>query len=207
MDLDSVPVEVYGHQPGAAYNGHYRLRCYHPLVLHGSLGDFLGARLRPGNAHTADGGLAFALPRLRWAKRRARRLWLRVDAGFPEPEFLQGVEAEGIRYVSRVKTNAVLKRMAEPHLTRPPGRPPKEGRTWLHELSYAAGSWDKERRVVLVVLERPDVTETEDGTVQHRLLLDHFFLLTNAPEEEVGGEELLERYRGRGRAEKDFGDW
>ena len=46
------------------------------------------------------------------------------DAGFPEPEFLQGVEAEGIRYVARLRTNERLKRRAEPHLTRPPGRPP-----------------------------------------------------------------------------------
>ncbi len=207
VDLDSVPVEVHGHQPGAAYNGHYRVRCYHPLVLHWSLGDFLGARLRPGNAHTADGGLAFALPRLRWAKRRARRLWLRVDAGFPAPDFLQGVEAEGIRYVARLRTNDVLKRKAAPYLTRPPGRPPREGRTWTHELRYGAKSWERERRVVLVVLERPDIVEKDDGTVQHRLLLDHFFLLTNASEEEVPAEELLERYRGRGRAEKDFGDW
>ena len=32
VDMDSLPIEVHGHQPGTAYNGHYRLRCYHPLV-------------------------------------------------------------------------------------------------------------------------------------------------------------------------------
>jgi hypothetical protein len=53
--------------------------------------------------------------------------------------------------------------------------------------------------VVLVVLERPG----EQG----HLFLEHFFLLTNARPEEVPAEELLERYRGRGGAEKDFGDW
>lgn len=59
---------------------------------------------------------------------------------------------------------------------------------------------------MLVVTEHPDIVENDDGTVQHRLLLDQFFLLTKAPEEEVPAEEFLERYRGRGRAEKDFGD-
>ena len=33
VDLDSVPVEVHGYQPGSAYKGHYRMRCYHPLVV------------------------------------------------------------------------------------------------------------------------------------------------------------------------------
>ncbi|MFB6368079.1 MAG: transposase, partial [Gemmatimonadota bacterium] len=133
VDLDSLPLEVHGHQPGTAFNPHYGMRCYHPLLVRWSRGDLLGARLRPGNAHTADGGLAFALPILRWAKRRTRRLWLRADAGFPEPEFLKGVEAEGVRYVARLRTNDRLKRRADPHLTRPPGRPPKKPREWLHE--------------------------------------------------------------------------
>lgn len=207
LDLDSLPFEVHGHQPGAAYSGHYRCRCYHPLVLHWERGDFLAARLRPGNAHTADGAFDFALPTIRWARQRARSVWLRIDAGFPSPSFLQGVEAEGIRYVARLRTNQRLARMAEPHLRRPPGRPPKEGRTWFHEFRYQAGTWERERRVVLVVLERPHKTETEDGTLQERLFLEHFFLLTNAPIEEVGAEELLARYRRRGSAEKDFGDW
>ncbi|HLS00517.1 MAG TPA: hypothetical protein VK054_00825, partial [Beutenbergiaceae bacterium] len=52
---------------------------------------------------------------------------------------------------------------------------------------------------VLVVLERP-------GEQQH-LFLDHFFLVTNAPADEMDGVALLECYRGRGRAEKDFGEW
>lgn len=199
LDLDSLAVEVHGHQPGTAYNDHFRCRCYHPLVLHWNRGDFLAARLRPGNAHTADGALDFALPAIRWARQRVRRLWLRIDAGFPSAEFLDAVEAEGLRYVARVRTNPVLERKAAPYVTRPPGRPPKDGRTWTHELTYRAGTWSRERRIVLVVTERP-------GDQGH-LFLDHFFLLTNAPEEEVPAEEVMERYRRRGRAEKDFGDW
>jgi len=195
-------------QPGSEYNGHYGIRCYHPLVLHcEELGDFLAAILRPGNVHTADGAFEFALDGIRWARQRARSVWLRADAGFPSPEFLRRLEAQGVSYVMRLRTNERLKRMAAPLVKRPPGRPPKEGRTWFHELRYRAESWERERRVVLVVVERPDVTEGEDGAVQHRLLLEHFFLLTNVSEEQASAAELLERYRGRGRAEKEFGDW
>jgi len=62
----------------------------------------------------------------------------------------------------------------------------------------ASGTWHTPRRVVLVVLERPGD--------QGELFLDHFFLLTNAPAEEMDGFQLLERYRGRGDAERDFGE-
>lgn len=199
LDLDSLPIEVHGHQPGSAYNGHYRLRCYHPLVLRSEHGDFLAGRLREGNAHTATGGLDFILPPLRHLKQFAGQLWLRVDAGFPAEDFLSVLETEDVRYMARIRSNSALERLAAPYLTRPAGRPPKEGRLWIHELRYRAGTWSRERRVVLVVLERPD-------TQQH-LFLDHFFLVTNAPAEEVDGTTLLERYRERGRAEKDFGEW
>jgi hypothetical protein len=199
IDLDSLPIEVFGEQPGSVYNGHYGMRCYHPLVVSWDRGDYLGAQLRAGNVHTADGGLEFVMPILAWAQAHAVRVWLRMDAGFPEPSLLSQLEAEGIHYVARLRGNAVLQRMAEPYLQRPPGRPPPEGRTWLHELEYQACSWEVPRRIVLVVLERPG----EQG----HLFLDHFFLLTSAPVQEESAAALLERYRQRGKAEKDFGEW
>lgn len=197
VDLDSFPHEVHGHQPGTAYNGHYRMRCFHPIVASLDGRYFLGGRLREGNVHTADGGLEFALPILLWLRKLIPRLWLRADAGFPAPDFLERLETEGIPYVCRLRSNSVLERKAAPFLRRPPGRPPAEGRTWFHELRYQAGSWDQERRVVLVVLERPDE--------QQHLFLDHFFLLTSASPDEESAPDLLQRYRQRGTAESDFG--
>lgn len=199
LDLDSVPEEVHGAQPGSAWNGHYGMRCYHPLVLRWDQGDFLAAELREGNAHTADGALAFVIPAVLWAKRQAERVWLRMDAGFPEDELLSTLEDEGVFYVARLRGNARLERLAAPHLKRPAGRPPAAGRVWTHELTYQAARWERPRRVVLVVLERPDA--------QGELFLDHFFLLTNVSTTEVDGAALLERYRQRGEAEREFGDW
>lgn len=198
LDLDSLPREVFGHQPGSAWNGHYRMRCYHPLMVRSEWGDYLGAKLRPGNVHTADGGLAFVLPILRRARNWAEQVWLRADAGFPEPELLETLEEEGFLYVARLKTNAVLERLAAPRLALPHGPAAGEERVWTHELSYRAGSWTHPRRVVLVVVER--------SREQGELFLDHFFLLSNASVA-ISGDALLERYRQRGTAEKDFGDW
>lgn len=200
LDLDSLPREVFGHQPGSEWNGHYRMRCYHPLVVRAEWGDYLGGKLRPGNAHTADGGLAFVLPILRRARRWAEVVWLRMDAGFPAPELLDTLEAEGFLYVARLKTNAALERLAAPFLALPlpPGATADEERVWTYELSYQAKSWTHARRVVLVIVEHP----REQG----ELFRDHFFLLSNASVA-ISGPALLERYRRRGTAEKDFGDW
>lgn len=197
LDLDSLPVVVHGHQPGSAYNGHYRVHCYHPVLLRSARGYYLAARLRPGNAHTADGGLEFALPVIRNVQQWARQVWLRMDAGFPEPKLLRALEEEDVRYVARVRGNRKLQKLAAPHIDQVLQRPvPATERMTLVELRYQAGSWQHARRVVLVMIERPG-----------ELFLDHFFLLTNAPASEVGGDALLERYRGRGEAEKDFGEW
>jgi len=195
LDLDSVPYEVHGHQPGSARNRYYGMRCYHPLVMRSEQGDYLGAKLRPGNVHTADGGLQFALPILHRARGWAEQVWLRIDAGFPEGGLLDRLEEEGFRYVARLNGNAVLKRMAEPFVSQPVA----DGRVRTHELLYGAAKWKHPRRVVLVVLER--------AREQGDLFLDHFFLLTNASVAEVPAEALLERYRQRGTAEKDFGEW
>jgi hypothetical protein len=196
LDLDSLPLEVFGHQPGAEWNGHYGMCCYHPLVVRSDAGVFLGAKLRPGNVHTADGGLAFVLPVLRRARAWAERVWLRIDAGFPEPKLLATLEKEGFLYVARLKSNAALERLAAPYLASPV---PGEAGVRTQELLYRAGSWAHARRVVLVMVERAD----EQG----ELFTDHFFLLSNASVAETGAEALLAHYRQRGTAEKDFGDW
>src|SRR6202789_998069 len=131
LDIDGLPIEVHGNQPGSAWNGHYHQRMYHPLVASvAESGDLLDARLRAGNAP--------------------------IDAAFPDEKLLPGLEANGTPYVARIKNNKVLDRLAAAHLRRPPGRPPAEPRAWFHEMSYAAGPWSRLRRVVLVVVEQPD---------------------------------------------------
>lgn len=197
LDVDSLPIEVHGHQPGSAWNGHYHQRMYHPLIASvGETGDLLEARLREGNVHTAQGSLDFILDLVRRAERALCQVALvRIDAGFPDEPLLSGLERNGTPYVARLRNNKVLDRLAQPHLKRPPGRPPQEPRLWFHEMSYRAQSWSKARRVVLVVVERPG-----------QLLLDYFWLITSIDAEAVPGGELLQLYRQRGRAEAHMGE-
>lgn len=197
VDIDSLPVETHGHQPGSAYNGHYDECIYHPLVATlGETGDLLDVKLRAGSVHTAQGAAEFVLPLLsRVEKRLGQVAAVRMDAGFPEEELLSALERRRTPYVARLRSNAVLNRMAEPYLRRPPGRRPANERVWTFELGYQAQNWTKARRVVLVVLDRPG-----------ELFLHHFWLVTNWTAEQVGGEALLQTYRERGTAEGYMGE-
>ena len=197
LDVDSAPIEVHGHQPKAEWNGHYNARIYHPIITSiAETGDMLDARLRAGNVGTADGALDVILD----VVDRARRTFcdvamVRIDAGFPSAALLAGLETRGIDYVSRLRANPVLDRMAEPHMTRPVGRRPAQPRIRLRELRYRAENWDRPRRVILVVKER-----------EGDLLLDRFFLVTSLGWTAKACDEVLAHYRERGKAEGHMGE-
>jgi hypothetical protein len=197
VDVDSFPIDSYGHQAGAIYNGHYRRVVYHPLIASiGESGDIVDAQLRPGNVHTANGAVEFIGEVLdRVEAEICQVAAVRMDAGFPEEGLLGMLEGRRTPYVARLKSNTVLDKLARPYLTRPVGRRPKEPRTWMHELTYRAESWSLERRVVLVVQERVD-----------DLFLHYFWLVTNLSAEQMSGEELLGFYRQRGEAEGFIGE-
>jgi hypothetical protein len=198
LDVDSTAAEVHGNQPGSAYNGHYRVTCYHPLVvILPDTGAWLAVRLREGQVHTSVGLEEFLFPLVERCEREIYQVAsVRGDAGMPSPELLDGLEQRRIGYCLRLGSNDVLERLAAPYLHRPVGRPPNEPRTWCHELVYAAESWSHPRRVVLVVLEEPG-----------ELFLRHFFLVTNWTEEQIPGEGLLEFYRQRAVVEGHIGDF
>lgn len=197
IDVDSLPIDVHGHQPGSEYNGHYHGRIYHPIIASlAETGDLIDLRLREGNVHSAKGALEFVLSVVeRVEKALCQVASVRMDAGFPEEKLLAGLEARTTPYVARVRNNAVLDRMAEPYLVRPVGRPPNEPRTWFYEMSYQAESWSRPRRVALVVLERAN-----------ELFLHHFWLITSWTKQQMPGEALLELYRERGTAEGYYGE-
>ena len=203
IDIDSLPVEVHGEQPGSAWNGYYHRRVYHPIVAAaGETGDILDLRLREGQVHTADGGLEFVLEVLERAERHlCGKAAVRFDAGYPGEPLMAALEERGTHYVARVRNNAVLKRLALPAMDAvvwdalSNGAPAGEPRTWVCESSYRAGSWSRSRRVVQVVVERPG-----------ELIPRCFRLLTSMPSEEMSGEDLLALYRKRGKAEGHLGE-
>lgn len=217
IDIDSFPLTVHGQQAGGAYNGHYQDTVYHPIVASlcsggnydntrtgARLGNgFIHAVLRAGNVHTAQGSKRFLRNVIQKARGMAWHFDLRLDAGFTSGKNMDFMTDEKVRFVGRLKTNARLDALAEPHLSRPPGRPPREGYQWVIELGwYRADSWKHAQRLILVIVDRPD---PKSG--QLFLIPEYFFLVTNYPPDMRGGEALLEHYRQRGTFEDRLGEF
>ena len=62
-------------------------------------------------------------------------------------------------------------------------------------MQYRALSWERERRVVLVVLPKSG-----------ELFPEHFYLITDQDEHAYSAEEILHLYRRRGKAEAHMGE-
>jgi hypothetical protein len=197
VDVDSLPVEVHGQQPGSAYNGHYHSRIYHPLVaLVAQTGDILDVQLREGQVHTANAALEFIEPVLQRVEQHvSQKVALRMDAGFPEDRLLSHLEQRGTLYVARVRNTSVLKdEAALPrffHLGMPRGQP----QTFFYEWQYQAQGWSRPRRAVLVLQQ-----------VQGELFPNAFWLVTSWTAEQMSAPDLLEHYRQRGTAEAHMGE-
>ena len=191
IDVDDVPFLADSHQPGSRYC------CYSALVaVSGESGDILGARLRRPEEDKAGETFDFVLIVAGALEEGGGRpVMVRMDAGFPDGRTLAEFDALNIQYLARIRNNAVLNRMAEPHLDKPADLAPGEVRTVFHEHEYQAKDWDRRRRVTLVVI----FSERE-------LFPRHFWLITSLAREQVGAEELLARYRARGKAENTFGE-
>jgi hypothetical protein len=217
IDIDSFPILVHGNQPGAAYNGHYKDTVYHPLVAsYAVAGDydsmheghrlgngFLHAILRQGQVHTAQGVLRFVQEAVHKGKRLGFSVDLRIDAGYTDGHTLDFLTDEKLHFLGRLKSNAVLDRLAAPYLNRPVGRPPKGGYEDVIELGqYQAESWRHSQRVLLVVVDIPD-----PKTGQLNLLPNYFFLVAGWTPEELDGPAALARYRRRGTFEDRLGEF
>jgi hypothetical protein len=217
IDVDSFPITVCGGQEGGAYHGYYREKMYHPLVasfcvegeydrnrLGARLGNgFLHAILRDGAAHTAQGSLRFFQNVIQKARALAWQFDLRLDAGFTSGKILDYLTDEKVRFLGRLASNPRLEALAEPHLTRPVGRPPRAGYFTLVELGpHRAESWNHAQRVILVIVDQPD-----PKTGQLALFPRHFFLVTNYPPEQLAAEEAVDHYRQRGTFEDRLGEF
>ena len=88
IDLDSTHSDTYGNQESSSYNAHYGTMGFHPLVaFDGATGDFLKAKLRPGNVYTSNGVVEFIQPKIEHYNEKfpETTLFLRGDSGFAVP--------------------------------------------------------------------------------------------------------------------------
>ncbi len=148
LDIDSTEIPVYGQQEQSAYNGHFESTCYHPLLLFNRKGDCLGAKLRPGNVHSAADWDEVLLPEIARQQRQDKDVVVRADAAFAKPELYEALEQRNVKYAIRIPSNDTLERAIAGLLTRPVGRPSHKPVVRYKSFRYQAESWKIARRVV-----------------------------------------------------------
>lgn len=192
FDLDSTHSDTYGDQEAAAFNTHYGTVGFHPLVaFDGVTGDFLKAKLRPGNVYTSNGVVDFIQPLIEHYNEKFPETtpFLRGDSGFAVPALYDLCERESVYYVIRLKSNAILQRIADD--LHPPSVMSDVSKAEMHdeETVYQAKSWSKPRKVIIKSV-RPS----------GELLFTHSFFVTNLVDA-FSPEAIVLSYQKRGTME------
>jgi hypothetical protein len=152
LDFDATDDTVHGSQEGRFFHGYYDSYCFLPLYVF--CGDkLLVARLRPSNIDASKHAWGI----LSLLVRRFRREWpevrivLRADSGFARWKMMRWCDRNDVGYIVGLARNARLARASAPwreeaqvafDATRVKQR-------IFGEFSYAADTWDVERRVVV----------------------------------------------------------
>jgi hypothetical protein len=168
IDLDPTDDPTHGAQQLSFFNSHYDNACYLPMMgfvtFNGEAEQYLcAAVLRPGNVTAAAGAVGIlrrlmALIRGSFPKARIR---VRLDGGFANPELLAFLDAEPrVEYMVAMASNAVLNRKAEEamQVARLLAGLTDQTEHVYGEASYAAGTWERERRVII----KAEVVRAED---------------------------------------------
>lgn len=191
IDLDSTHSDTYGEQESSSYNSHYGTMGFHPLVaFDGVTGDFLKAKLRPGNVYTSNGVVEFIQPLIEHYNETfpETSLFLRGDSGFAVPALYELCEKESVYYIIRLKSNAQLQSLAKEY--HPSSTPVDVSKTeyFFEESIYQAKSWSKPRKVIIQSV-RP----------AGELFFTHSFFVTNF--ELASPQDIVRGYQKRGTME------
>jgi hypothetical protein len=151
LDFDATDDLIHGQQEGRFFHGYYDHHCFLPLYVF--CGDeLLTAYLRPSNIDAAKHSravLKFLVQKLR-AAWPAVKITIRGDSGFCRWRLMRWCDAHGIGYVLGLAKNKVLERAARDEIERAQRQFRRTGQPQrvFGSLSYAAGSWDRPRRVI-----------------------------------------------------------
>jgi hypothetical protein len=159
IDIDGTCDPVHGNQQLSIFHGFYGMTCFYPLFVF--IDDFpVGAILRAGNAGPAEGTIE-AIKRIVKILRQAFPkvlIELRADAGFDEPDIYEYCERSKIKYYIGLPSNQRLAaktghiaERAKQKFRDTYSKETPEGREMVRvvaDVSYAAKSWHKYRRVV-----------------------------------------------------------
>lgn len=155
IDFDHTDNETHGHQQLTLFNGYYDEYCYLPLhVYEGLSGKLITTILRPGKSPKGKENTAIAKRIGRKIKKAfpSTRIIFRGDSHFAQPELLDWLEDHQISYVTGMTGNAILKRFAEPLVTKVRCLSKQldgAGICRFSSVRYQAKTWRSKRRIVI----------------------------------------------------------
>jgi DDE family transposase len=151
LDFDATDDPIHGNQEGRFFHGYYDNYCFLPLYV------FCGEKLlvsclRPSNIDAAKHSRAI----LKLLVDRLRQKWpgvkiiFRGDSGFCRWKLMRWCDRRKVDYVIGLARNKRLEKMAEPLMRTARQQYEQTGQKQrlFTDLSYAAGSWDRQRRVI-----------------------------------------------------------
>lgn len=157
FDLDGFDDPAHGEQQLTLFHGHYDQHQYFPLIITNAETDLIVMTcLRHGTAHAAlgaDDDLEYLVARLR-ARWPDVDIEVRADSGFGVPSMYEVCERLGVWYTFGFTMYPTLKRESEELLAEAVRRyeatgEKQEKQRLFMATSYAAGSWDRARCVVI----------------------------------------------------------
>ena len=152
LDFDATDDLVHGQQENHFFHGYYRHHCFLPLyVTCGSR--LLVAYLRSaqvGAAHHAQAIVKLLVTRLRQSWPNVN-IAIRGDGGFCRWKIMRWCDSHDVRYIFGLPRNEVLERRSTEWLgqVREAHRLDGQSHRVFGTLSYAAGTWDRARRIIV----------------------------------------------------------
>ena len=151
LDFDATDDPVHGRQEGRFFHGYYDSYCFLPLYVFAGE-QLLCAYLRPSDIDGAKHAWAI----LSLMVKRLRQAWpgvkiiFRGDSGFCRWKMLRWCDRHGVDYVVGLAKNKVLEKLSETLMTAAENAFKETGQKQrlFGEFYYAAGTWDKQRRVI-----------------------------------------------------------
>ena len=152
LDCDATDDPVHGQQEGRFFHGFHGGYCFLPLYVFCGT-KLLVAYLRPSNIDASRHSRAI----LKLLVTRLREVWpevkitIRADSGFCRWKLMRWCDRHHVDYILGLAKNSRLLQMSQGLMAQAEEafNQTHEKQRLFSELSYAAGTWEKERRVIV----------------------------------------------------------
>jgi hypothetical protein len=159
LDFDATDDPIHGQQEGRFYQGYYKHYCFLPLYV------FCGGHLLCALLRSSSGdGAKYSRAVTKLLVERIRQEWpdvkitIRGDSGFCRWKLMRWCDKHGVDYVFGLGRNKVLEPRIAPLMEEAEAafEATGEKQRLFGETEYAAGTWDRSRRVIMKAERLPE---------------------------------------------------